>query len=349
MSSLLICICYFAVAESSASLPDRLRALANSTDAFADSIAKLDKETAAVARDAKLVHTVSANKTARALILDDMSRTLKQSLQETQSLQSTYDDAETAALKAAATYKTADLAAKQAELKLKHRQAEMGNATATAAEEAELQSLRTAAKDADAERASAKTDLQATAAKAEHASNALLEATRARVRKFEEHVDELMNAARKHEAEAKKAMREAIAKGREAAHAQYKSRKMGEQKAEETRELAEEWAEGHEEAIEHASDRGSDDLERIYEPVKSFARHTLEVAERNDAMRRTHSRDLLESAERVELLQVRGAGPSTDQSWCLYAGSAGAIAAGVFLVAIQRRRTATGLQQPLLG
>merc|ERR1719163_1962150 len=117
MSSLVICIAALAVADASRSVPESLRALANSTEAFADSMAQLDKETAAVARDAKLVHDVSANRTARALILDDMGRTLKQGMPSA----STYDDAETAALKAAATYKTADLAAKQADLKLEHR------------------------------------------------------------------------------------------------------------------------------------------------------------------------------------------------------------------------------------
>jgi hypothetical protein len=254
MPSLLICIYSLAVAGSSASLPDPLRALANSSDAFADSIAKLDKETDAVARDAKLIHNVSANKTARALILDDMSRTLKRGMPSARA----YDDAETAALKAAAQYKTADLAAKQAELKLQHRQAEMGKANLTSAEEAELQSLRKAAENADLERASTTTDLQAAVAKAEQASTALLEATRAHVQKVEEHVDELMRAARRHEAEAKKAILDAISNGRAAADAECKARKMGHQTAEETKGLVEEWAESHESAIEDASDRGSD-------------------------------------------------------------------------------------------
>merc|ERR1719240_953663 len=155
MCSLVIFISSFAIAESSKSLPEHLRALAESTDAFADSIAKLEKETDAVARDAHLVHKVSANKTARALILDDMGRTLKQGMPST----STYDDAETAVHKAAAEYTAADRVATQAEHKLQQRSAKMGNANLTAAQEAQLQSLRKAAREADAERASARTDL----------------------------------------------------------------------------------------------------------------------------------------------------------------------------------------------
>jgi hypothetical protein len=345
----MICISYlaYAVAGSSAVLPDPLRALAKSSDAFADAIAKLNQETDAIISDAKLIHDVSANKTARAQLLDDMSRTLTQGMPSA----SAYDGAETAALKAAAVYKTADLAAKQAELKLEHRHAELGNANLTTAEENELRSLRKTADDEKSERASAKADLQATAAKAEEASTALLEATRAHVRRFEERVDELMHAARTHEAKAKNAMREAISEGRTAADAEYRSRKMGEQTAEETRGLAEEWAEAHEDAIEDASDHASDDLERIYDPVKELARHTLEVAERNDAMHRVHVQRMLESKKRVELVQVlRGEQSSSrETSWSLWAGSAGAAAAGVLLVAISRRRMGTGLQQPLLG
>merc|ERR1719440_1588183 len=134
-------------------------------------------------------------------------------------------------------------------------------------------------------------------------------------------------------------MREAISAGRAAAHAEYKSRKMSEQTAEQTRQLAEEWAEGHEDAIEDASDHGSDDLERIYGPVKELARHTLDVAEHNDAMHRLHAQSLLESGKRVELLQVLRAKQS--ETWFLWAGSAGAAAAGVLLVAISRRRRQT--------
>merc|ERR1719456_2215330 len=119
-------------------------------------------------------------------------------------------------------------------------------------------------------------------------------------------------------------MREAIANGRAAAHAEYKSRRMGEQTAERARGLAEKWAEDHEEAIEDASDHGNDDLERIYGPVKELARHMLEVAERNDAMHRMHVQSLLESGKRVELVQVLGAQQSYSATtlWPVWAGSA---------------------------
>ena len=76
-----------------------------------------------------------------------------------------------------------------------------------------------------------------------------------------------MHAARRHEAAAKRAMREAISQGRVAADAAMKERKVSEQTGEEARDISEAWAEGHEEAIERSSDRAGDDLERIYEPV----------------------------------------------------------------------------------
>merc|ERR1712167_243201 len=253
---------FLAVADSSASLPDPLRTLAKSNDAFADSMAKLDDETEAVANYAERVHKVALNDAERANILDTISSELKQGMPDA----SAYNEAETNALNAAATYKTSPSAAKKAAL-------------------------------------------QAAVAKAEDASNALVEATRAHVRQVlkDEHVDELMGKARMHEAKAKKALREAKTKGSEAAHEEYAFGKMGQQRAEEARALSEKWAEDHEQAIEDASDRSNDDLERIYGPVKELARHLVEVAERNDAMHRLKlqkAQGFLESGERVELVQA---------------------------------------------
>ena len=57
-----------------------------------------------------------------------------------------------------------------------------------------------------------------------------------------------MHAARRHEAAAKRAMREAISQGRVAADAAMKERKVSEQTGEEARDISEAWAEGHEEA-----------------------------------------------------------------------------------------------------
>ena len=116
-------------------LPDPLRTLAKSNDAFADSMAKLDDETEAVANYAERVHKVALNEAARANILDTMSSALKQGMPDA----SAYDEAETNALNAAAAYKTSPSAATKAAL-------------------------------------------QAAVAKAEDASNALVEATRAHVR-----------------------------------------------------------------------------------------------------------------------------------------------------------------------
>merc|ERR1711959_461646 len=148
----------------------------------------------------------------------------------------------------------------------------------------------------------------------------------------DEHVDELLGAAWVHEAKAKKALRDAKTKGSEAAHEEYAFGKMGQQRAERARALSEKWAEDHEQAIEDASDRSNDDLERIYGPVKKLAHHLVEVAERNDAMHRVKlqkAQGLLESGERVELVQVE-----ETPAWFLWAGSAGAVAAGVLLVTI---------------
>ena len=52
MSSLLTFLAAFAMAESSAPLPDSLKGLADSAEAFAHSISKLDKQTDAVVADA---------------------------------------------------------------------------------------------------------------------------------------------------------------------------------------------------------------------------------------------------------------------------------------------------------
>ena len=74
--------------------------------------------------------------------------------------------------------------------------------------------------------------------------------------------------------------------------------------SEEARDISEAWAEGHEEAIERSSDRAGDDLERIYEPAKELARKSVHAAERDNEMRRKRMHRLLESSERVELVQV---------------------------------------------
>merc|ERR1712072_818045 len=215
---------------------------------------------------------------------------------------------------------------------------------ARAYNEAETNALTAAAAYKTAPSAATKAALQAAVAKAEDASNALVQATRAHVRQVlkDEHVDELMGAARVHEAKAKKALRDAKTKGSEAAHDEYAFGKMGQQRAEEARALSEKWAEDHEQAIEDASDRSNDDLERVYGPVKELARHLVEVAERKDAMLRVklqNAQGLLESGERAELVQaLRGEVEETP-----WAGFAGAAAAGVLLVAISRRRMGMGL------
>merc|ERR1712139_689892 len=134
---------------------------------------------------------------------------------------------------------------------------------------------------------------------------------------------------------------------------EYAFGKMGQQRAEEARALSEKWAEDHEQAIEDASDRSNDDLERIYGPVKKLARHLVDDAERNDAMHRVklqNAQGLLESGERVELVQALRT-KVEESPWFLWAGSAGAAAAGVLSIAILRRRmglVGKGLQQPLL-
>merc|ERR1712072_1154448 len=206
---------------------------------------------------------------------------------------------------------------------------------ARAYNEAETNALTAAAAYKTAPSAATKAALQAAVAKAEDASNALVQATRAHVREVlkDEHVDELLGAARVHEANAKKALRDAKTRGSEAAHEEYAFGKMGQQRAEEARALAEKWAEDHEQAIEDASDRSNDDLERIYGPVKELARQKLDVAERNDAMHRLHAQGLLEIGTRVEqvqLVQVLRA-QVEETPWFLWAGSVGATAAGVLL------------------
>merc|ERR1712196_161422 len=88
---------FLAVAKSPASLADPLRNLAKSNDAFADSMAKLDEETEAVANYSEAVHKVALDEAARAHILDKMGNALKQGMPDA----SAYDEAETNALNAA--------------------------------------------------------------------------------------------------------------------------------------------------------------------------------------------------------------------------------------------------------
>merc|ERR1719456_1875635 len=89
-----------------------------------------------------------------------------------------------------------------------------GMPDASAYDEAETNALNAAAAYKAAPSNATKAALQAAVAKAEDASNALVEATRAHVRQVlkDEHVDELLGAARVHEAKAKKALHEAKAK-----------------------------------------------------------------------------------------------------------------------------------------
>merc|ERR550514_2220271 len=103
---------------------------------------------------------------------------------------------------------------------------------------------------------------------------------------------------------AKRAMQAAIEQGQAAARAEMKTDEMDEHAGEEAGGLAEEWAEDHEHAIESASDHAGDDLERIYDPVKDLARRTLDHAERESEKRRERLHRLLESGERVKLVQV---------------------------------------------
>jgi ElaB/YqjD/DUF883 family membrane-anchored ribosome-binding protein len=350
MSSLLTFLAAFAIAESSAPLPDSLKGLADSAEAFAHSISKLDKQTDAVVADAATVHTVASNKTTRDAVLSYMDERLRAGLPSA----SKFEESEKAAFKSAAAYKDADLAAKKLDLAYKHERAWVGK-NATAAEETKVEKMQNASRDADAERALAKADLEKKVAEAEHASEALLEATKANAKTFEEHADELMHAARRHEAAAKRAMREAISQGRVAADAAMKERKVSEQTGEEARDISEAWAEGHEEAIERSSDRAGDDLERIYEPAKELARKSVHAAERDNEMRRKRMHRLLESSERVELVQV----PRTQElassdvvqmtSSFPWATGCSMAAVGALLVAVSRRRVGTGIQEPLLG
>merc|ERR1712072_985035 len=228
-----------------------------------------------------------------------------------------------------------------------------GMPDASAYDEAETNALNAEAAYKKAPSAATKAALQAAVAKAEDASSALVEATRAHVRQVlkDQHLDELLGAARVHEAKAKKALRDAKTWGSEAAHEEYAFGKMGQQRAERARALSEKWAEDHEQAIEDASDRSNDDLEVIYGPVRELARHLVEVAERNDAMHSAqlqNAQGLLESGEPVEFVQALRAKVEETPSF-LWAGSAGA-AAAVLLVAISRRRMGMGkqLKQPLL-
>lgn len=352
MASLLTFLTALALADSSASLPGPLKELANSTDAFAAAIAALDKQTEAVVADAALVHKVASNKTARESVAEYMEGSLRAGMPS----DGDYAKAEDAALKAAKTFQEADLASKQAELALAHERAWAGKRNLTAAEETHLEKLRNASRDAAAARDDAKAALEERVDKAERASAALLEATRAYTRTFEDHVDELMHASQRHEDAAKRAMRAAIAQGRVAADAERKRRALGEQKAEQTREVAEEWAEGHEGAIERASDHAEDDLERIYGPVKTLASKSRDSAEREASKRESGMHRLLENKERVALVQViQGQDMATNETpqgtpWFMWAAGYSAAAAGALLVAVSKRRVGrVQLEQPLLG
>merc|ERR1712072_978243 len=81
-----------------------------------------------------------------------------------------------------------------------------GMPDASAYDEAEKNALNAAAAYKTSPSAATKAALQAAVAKAEDASSALVEATRAHVRQVlkDEHVNELMAAARVHEAKEKK-------------------------------------------------------------------------------------------------------------------------------------------------
>ena len=72
---------------------------------------------------------------------------------------SKFEESEKAAFKSAAAYKDADLAAKKLDLAYKHERAWVGK-NATAAEETKVEKMQNASRDADAERAVAKADLE---------------------------------------------------------------------------------------------------------------------------------------------------------------------------------------------
>jgi hypothetical protein len=346
MASLSIFIVALAVA-SSEDLPDALKTLANSTDAFAASIAKLDKKTDAVVADAALTDKVASNKTARKAVLDYMGSALAEGMPSSKA----YEKADDAAIDAAGALQKADLEAKQAKLALVHARHWAGDSNLTPSEQEGLEKLRNASRDADENLVAAKKELRAKVEKAKSASKDLLEATHAYAKTFDEHVDELLQAARRHEAAAKKAMRGAIAEGRKAAQKEMKDRKMSEQTGEEARGKAEEWAEDHEEAIERASDSAHDDLERVYEPVKRMVADAKDDAEREDRSHRDRLDRLLEKGERVELVQVVGEQEEIPQgsSWMFWGAGYSAVAVGALLVAASRRRVGVDLQQPLLG
>merc|ERR1719240_431883 len=274
MASFLL-LAALAFAEESASLPDPLRALAHTADAFADSVARLDKETHVVLADAALVHNVSSNKTTREAVFKYMGDELRAGMPSTRAA----EDAEENARKAATAYAKADLTCKAKRAQVAVLRERQGKANLTSTEAAELQKVSKASQSANAECTAAKAELEKKVATAEKENAALLEATRKYASSFKARVDELMQAARSREAAAKAAMGAATAEGQAAARAAVHSRELDEQKGEGDELKAELWAEGHERVIEHASDHASDDLERIYAPVKDLAHKTLHAAE----------------------------------------------------------------------
>merc|ERR1719240_327091 len=150
MASFLL-LAALAFAEESASLPDPLRALAHTADAFADSVARLDKETHVVLADAALVHNVSSNKTTREAVFKYMGDELRAGMPSARAA----EDAEENARKAATAYAQADLEckAKRAQVALLRGR---GSANRTAKEEADLERVSKASQSANAECTAAK-------------------------------------------------------------------------------------------------------------------------------------------------------------------------------------------------
>lgn len=294
-------IAALAAADGSAALPDPLRVLARSADPLAAAIAKLDMETHAVVADAALVHNVSLNRTSRKAVEEYMAERLKSGMPSTRP----YENAEEAAFKAAGEYKKADRNFEEAKKAAAHDRKKFGDANLTTSEHRELEKLKNASLNADAERSKAKEELEKKVEKAEVESAALLEATRKYARTFEDKVKELGHSARSREASGMQAMGEVVTEGQAAAQAAMKSRELDEKDGEHAVLKAEMWAEGHERVIEKASDRAQDDLERIYEPVKRLVHRTLKAAEKNHTEQ--HARLLRlakgETGEEVEASQ----------------------------------------------
>jgi hypothetical protein len=223
MVSMSIFIVALAVHASSEALPHALKPLADSADAFADSIAKLERQTDAVVADAALVKRVAKNKTTREAVLDYMGSALVSGMPSTKK----YDEAADSALDAAAALEKADLASKQAKLALHHARHWIGSVNVSAAEEARLEGLRKDSRTADDDLVKAKEELKESVKEAKGASRDLLDATKAYAKTFDEHVDELMRSSERHEAAAKKAMRVAITQARVAANAEVKKQNDG--------------------------------------------------------------------------------------------------------------------------